>query len=285
MGEAPGQYLKKGAEVEISSDKEGFCGTWYAGTVIRPMSKKNLTIMVVYKSLMADEEGSELLQELVDLVQLRPPPLRELGRGFNFSEEVDAFHNDGWWEGVVTEVLDGGRCSIFFRGLREQMDFATTNLRLHREWVTSKWVLPLEEENVLIESSDLDKIRPDYGANLVICTQDELFSICIPFQEIGGAKEGGEVGGSAKVYGGCDRGRWVEADLGKTKVSMMSSTFFGSMGSEIHGNPLTVLFPSGGAGLEIEFRDNTANAGGSSSEGVAHEGGSDSIVAFWDFAQ
>ncbi|XP_057951572.1 structural maintenance of chromosomes flexible hinge domain-containing protein GMI1 isoform X2 [Malania oleifera] len=35
-------------------------------------------------------------------------------------------------------------------------------------------------KNVLIESSDLDKIRPDYGANLVICTQDELFSICIP---------------------------------------------------------------------------------------------------------
>ncbi|XP_057962616.1 protein AGENET DOMAIN (AGD)-CONTAINING P1 [Malania oleifera] len=149
MGETPGQYFKKGAEVEISSDDEGFRGAWYAGTVIRPASKKNSTIMVEYKSLMADEEGSEPLRELVDLVQLRPPPPRELGRGFKFSEEVDAFHNDGWWEGVVTEVLDGGRCSVFFRGSREQMDFAAADLRLHREWVAGKWVPPLEEEKVL----------------------------------------------------------------------------------------------------------------------------------------
>ncbi|XP_057976057.1 protein AGENET DOMAIN (AGD)-CONTAINING P1-like [Malania oleifera] len=175
MGDMLGYYFKKGAEVEISSDDEAFRGSWYVGVVIRAMSKKNSTIIVVCKSLMADEEGLEPLRELVDLVQLRPPPPLELGRGFKFSEEVDVFHNDGLWEGVVTEVLDGGRCSIFFRGSREQMDFTATDLRLHREWVTGKWVLPLEK-------SDLDKIRPDYGANLVICTHDELFSISIPCQ-------------------------------------------------------------------------------------------------------
>ncbi|THG08764.1 hypothetical protein TEA_020771 [Camellia sinensis var. sinensis] len=61
-------------------------------------------------------------------------------------EEVDAFHNDGWWEGIVTAILQDSRYSVFFRSSREQIDFPDSDLRLHREWVHGIWVPPLEQQ-------------------------------------------------------------------------------------------------------------------------------------------
>ncbi|KAL6958234.1 hypothetical protein U1Q18_046523 [Sarracenia purpurea var. burkii] len=153
------KYFKKGSEVEISSNDEGFRGAWYMGTVIRPPSRtsKDKKFLVEYKTLMADEAGKKRLRETLDVVQLRPPPPREPRRSFKFSEEVDAYYNDGWWEGVITEVHEGDRYSIFFRGTREQLQFGSSELRLHREWENGKWVPTLEgEEKVSI----VDEMKP-----------------------------------------------------------------------------------------------------------------------------
>lgn len=162
------QYFKEGAAVEISSNDEGFRGSWFEGTVIRPpretstplssrskrnsvrnqynKNKKNtIRVLVEYKNLMEDEAGTKRLREELDLVQLRPPPPREKLLSFKFNEEVDAYYNDGWWEGVVTEVLGKDMYSVFFRGNREQIDFKASQLRLHREWVKGKWVPHLED--------------------------------------------------------------------------------------------------------------------------------------------
>lgn len=144
----PTTLFKKGSAVEISSNDEGFRGAWYSGTVIRQDKKK---VLVEYETLMADEAGRKRLREALDWVQLRPPPPPEprRRRSFRFSEEVDAYFNDGWWEGVVTEVLaGGGRYSVFFRGTREQMEFGAAELRVHREWKDGKWVPPLEGDEV-----------------------------------------------------------------------------------------------------------------------------------------
>ncbi|XP_052194273.1 protein AGENET DOMAIN (AGD)-CONTAINING P1 isoform X2 [Diospyros lotus] len=152
-------HFKNGAEVEISSNDEGFRGSWYVGTVIRPLRSKDKIItkfLVEYKTLLADEAGKNRLRETLDVVQLRPPPPREACRNFEFSEEVDAYYNDGWWEGVITEVLENDRYSVFFRGTREQLQFQSLELRLHREWVKGKWVPPLEEEEKV---STIDEIK------------------------------------------------------------------------------------------------------------------------------
>lgn len=161
----PTTLFKKGSAVEISSDDEGFRGAWYSGTVIRPAPSrsKDKRVLVEYETLTADEAGKKRLRETLDWVQLRPPPPPETRRrGFKFSEEVDAYHNDGWWEGVVTEVLEDGRYSVFFRGTREQMEFAGSELRVHREWKDGKWVPPLEgEEKVGPQKvSTVDKLKP-----------------------------------------------------------------------------------------------------------------------------
>lgn len=148
--------FKKGAEVEISSNDDGFRGSWYDGTVLEPPTKKRKSAVVQYKFLTADEKGTKPLTESVDVVLLRPPVPREPcsgpegsgGGGFALNDEVDAFHSDGWWEGVITKVLGKGKYSVFFRYTREQIDFKRSELRRHREWVNGKWEPPIEEEEV-----------------------------------------------------------------------------------------------------------------------------------------
>lgn len=167
-------HFKKGAEVEISSNDEGFRGAWYAGTVIRPANSKN-KVLVEYKTLMADDSGTKPLRETLNVVQLRPPPPREHSRSFKFSEEVDAYFNDGWWEGVITEVLPLDRYSVFFRGTREQMDFGHLELRVHREWVDGQWIPPFEEQvPILTEMKPCKEMVEQFGkGTLVEVSSDE----------------------------------------------------------------------------------------------------------------
>ncbi|XP_057963563.1 protein AGENET DOMAIN (AGD)-CONTAINING P1-like [Malania oleifera] len=141
------KFFSKGAEVEVSSDEQGLLGSWYTAKVLRGVSRKNRKVLVQYHTLVATNDKKKPLREFVNAVLVRPlPPCEPPGRRFCFSDEVDAFYNDGWWEGVVTAVLPGGdRYSVFFRHSREQIDFNGKDLRLHREWVYGDWVPPLEE--------------------------------------------------------------------------------------------------------------------------------------------
>lgn len=164
----PSHHFKKGSTVEISSNDDGFRGAWYSGTVIRPAPSRskdnNRKVLIEYETLMADQAGKKRLRETLDWVQLRPPPPRDPHRrSFKFSEEVDAYYNDGWWEGVVTEVLENDRYSVFFRGTREQIEFGGAELRVHREWKDGKWVPPLEGEEKLGRQkvSTIDETKPN----------------------------------------------------------------------------------------------------------------------------
>ncbi|KAF7817984.1 DUF724 domain-containing protein 3 [Senna tora] len=150
-------YFKPGSAVEVSSDDEGFRGSWFLGTIIRRCSSKNNPnqFVVEYETIMADEKGSKPLRETLNLHQLRPPAPREADRQFKFGEEVDAYHNDGWWEGAITEELGNERFAVYFRVSKEQLEFGKEDLRLHREWINEQWVPPLEEQ--VINLSKLQK--------------------------------------------------------------------------------------------------------------------------------
>ncbi|KAL1802203.1 hypothetical protein ACET3Z_030850 [Daucus carota] len=92
---------------------------------------------------MNERDETKPLREKLDIVQLRPPAPRESSRGFGFGEEVDAYHNDGWWEGVITRDNEGV-FTVYFRGTKEELEFGAEELRVHREWVKGVWVPPLE---------------------------------------------------------------------------------------------------------------------------------------------
>ncbi|XP_073314284.1 protein AGENET DOMAIN (AGD)-CONTAINING P1-like isoform X1 [Primulina huaijiensis] len=181
------RYFKKGAEIEISSDDVGFRGSWYAGTVVRPpQNDKSKKVLVEYKTLMKSESTSQRLREEVGLVQLRPAPPPEKRLKFKFSEEVDAWYNDGWWEGIVTELLGDDKYAVFFRSTKEQLHFRARELRLHREWVYGKWVPPLGQANddepprcnqMQNDSMPAENFEHNFspGTLIEVCSNDEGF--------------------------------------------------------------------------------------------------------------
>ncbi|KAJ6876601.1 hypothetical protein NC651_029560 [Populus alba x Populus x berolinensis] len=118
--------FKPGSKVEIMSDEAGFRGSFYIGTVVKATRTPEFTVR--YEKLFEDEEGTKPLQETVNEFQIRPIAPREKKREFKFSEEVDAFHNDGWWEGVITEVNENRKFAVFFRSTKEQIEFVEEDL-------------------------------------------------------------------------------------------------------------------------------------------------------------
>ncbi|XP_065853836.1 protein AGENET DOMAIN (AGD)-CONTAINING P1 isoform X2 [Euphorbia lathyris] len=159
--------FKSGTLVEVSSDDEGFRGSWYIGKVIKRASSKNPDeYLVEYQKLFEDEAGKKPLKENLEWAQLRPLAPKEKKRKFRFGEKVDAYHNDGWWEGSITNECDDGKFAVFFRGTREQIEFDEEDLRLHREWANGEWKPPLEgiqeekkqkvEETVTVKDEEED---------------------------------------------------------------------------------------------------------------------------------
>ncbi|XP_048323996.1 protein AGENET DOMAIN (AGD)-CONTAINING P1 isoform X2 [Ziziphus jujuba] len=137
-------FFKPGSTVEVSSDEPGFSGSFYLGTIVCPSGSDSF--LVQYKTLVTDSsEGSKPLREVVPLPQLRPPPPSTAKWDFRVGDEVEANYNDGWWEGVVTDVLGNGKFSVFFRASEDQIEFSKEDLRLHFKWVNGKWVPPVED--------------------------------------------------------------------------------------------------------------------------------------------
>ncbi|KAL1827293.1 hypothetical protein ACET3Z_005705 [Daucus carota] len=149
------ECFKKGAQVEVNLEEPGFRGSWFTGTVIRAVTKKTRKLFIEFDTLRSDD-GSKPLRELVDVILARPIPPRERFRSFKF-EEVDAYYNDGWWEGVITGVHEDDRYTVYFRPSKEEIQFRGSDLRLHREWVRGIWVPPLEEEDSDEENDDEDE--------------------------------------------------------------------------------------------------------------------------------
>ncbi|URD79732.1 Agenet domain [Musa troglodytarum] len=130
--------IGRGKTVEVSSDEEGFLGAWFTATILESMGKNKF--LVQYHNLKTDDE-TQLLTETVHALHIRPtPPEIPVDGEFRNLEEVDASHNDGWWVGVISEVLDGRRYMVYFRPWKEEMEFGHADLRLHQDWINGRWV-------------------------------------------------------------------------------------------------------------------------------------------------
>ncbi|KAF9592699.1 hypothetical protein IFM89_016776 [Coptis chinensis] len=105
MGDA---HFTKGMEVEVFSDDMSFRGALFQAKFIRSNSTKN-KVFVEYEGFMKDDSGTQPLREFINVVNVRPKPPEELCRNFELSDEVDAFQDCVWWEGVVTKVKENSR--------------------------------------------------------------------------------------------------------------------------------------------------------------------------------
>jgi hypothetical protein len=133
------EKFRKGTMVEISSDEEGYKGSWFTATVLG--STVTDKFLVEYHNLTMDD-GTRPLREEAHARYMRPYP-PEVPRVVYFKElqEVDAWYNDGWWEGVISKVLNFSEYIVYFSSTGEELRFEHSKLRPHQHWINGKWVI------------------------------------------------------------------------------------------------------------------------------------------------
>ncbi|XP_008796800.2 uncharacterized protein LOC103712141 [Phoenix dactylifera] len=146
-GRTAGGGFVAGAKVEVRSDDEGFRGAWYEATVVRSLARRRCS--VEYVSLVSDADPSEPLREIVRRSHVRPqPPPPPSPARYQLFQRVEAFHNDGWWAGVVSKLHgeDSSSFTVCFPNTREVMDFPPSEIRPLLEWVRGQWIVARDQE-------------------------------------------------------------------------------------------------------------------------------------------
>ncbi|XP_068325579.1 protein AGENET DOMAIN (AGD)-CONTAINING P1-like [Pyrus communis] len=140
-------HFSKGDEVEVvTKPSRGSTGPYYPATVRRSVVKDKAHILVQYQTLTTPNAVSpRLLQEIVELGNVRPAPPRELYQFFKVGDDVDAYRENGWSRGTVTDILENSKYLVALRG--EEFECEQCDLRIHRDWDDGSWVPPFQEEN------------------------------------------------------------------------------------------------------------------------------------------
>ncbi|KAL8140932.1 LOW QUALITY PROTEIN: hypothetical protein V2J09_006953 [Rumex salicifolius] len=147
------QKLLINDKVEVRSIEDGLLGSWHPANIV---ARKTKQYLVMFNNLVCDDDKSKQLSEYVDVSpslgassdyrgRIRPtPPKVDLHKPLLYSECVDVYYNDAWWEGVVFDPKEtSGKWKIFFPDLADELPISTDNLRLTQDWneCTGEWSL------------------------------------------------------------------------------------------------------------------------------------------------
>ncbi|KAF8017743.1 hypothetical protein BT93_H2825 [Corymbia citriodora subsp. variegata] len=131
--------FSKGMKVEVKNNEDGYWGSWYTAVIIGTIGDK---FLIEYQTLQTEDE-TEFLKELAESSCIRPfPPDIECVHTFVQHEMVDAWYNDGWWVGHISQILGGLKYKVYFLTSSEELEFEHHNLRPHQEWIGGRWVIP-----------------------------------------------------------------------------------------------------------------------------------------------
>eukprot|EP00850_Spirogloea_muscicola_P024407 SM000772S22544 [mRNA] locus=s772:837:2068:- [translate_table: standard] len=137
--------IRKGSLVEVAGSGDGFQGSWWTAVVLQRTSHQ---LLVQYEELLADESSNAKLEELVSVnaVRPRPPQIDDEPLRWRPRCAVEAFYNDGWWQGLVTHapraadgtgaVLEYG---VYFPTTSESLHFAPSMLRTRQDCIHGIW--------------------------------------------------------------------------------------------------------------------------------------------------
>ncbi|GMP65048.1 hypothetical protein CsSME_00026012 [Camellia sinensis var. sinensis] len=166
--------FKGNEKIELLCQDSGIRGCWFRCTVLQ-VSRRHMKVQ--YDDV-KDEDGCGNLQEWVPSFRLAMPdklgmrcpgrqtirpalPHDQVDLTFEVGVAVDAWWSDGWWEGVVTEILNSGDESlqVYIPSENLHLNISRKNLRVSRDWMGDRWVDI--EVNRDIVSTISEAIGPD----------------------------------------------------------------------------------------------------------------------------
>ncbi|CAH8381810.1 unnamed protein product [Eruca vesicaria subsp. sativa] len=148
--------MKPDAKIEFLCQDSGIRGCWFRCTVLE-VSRKQVKLQ--YDDI-EDEDGYGNLEEWVpalksampDKLGMRssnrptirpaPPDAKITDFDLTIGEAVDAWWNDGWWEGVViaTDKPNANDLQIYIPGENLCLTVHRKDIRISRDWVGDSWV-------------------------------------------------------------------------------------------------------------------------------------------------
>ncbi|KAJ7980433.1 Agenet domain containing protein [Quillaja saponaria] len=88
------------------------------------------------------DDGSQPLREEADARYIRPcPPQVTVVFPLREHQAVDARYNEGWWQGVISKVLNSREYLVYFKTSKELIMFENSKLRYHQDWLNGEWVI------------------------------------------------------------------------------------------------------------------------------------------------
>ncbi|KAH9315926.1 hypothetical protein KI387_024553, partial [Taxus chinensis] len=160
-----------GDRVELLSQDSGIRGCWFRCKVV---SKQLHHLKVCYEDVQNEDESDNLKEwvlasrvavpdkleiRIPGRLAIRPcPSENEISSNIVIGTAVDAWWNDGWWEGVVVMIKEPlAGVHVYFPGENETSIFKIKDLRISRDWVNNKWTLLKETPNIAATLVSLDK--------------------------------------------------------------------------------------------------------------------------------
>ncbi|KAJ4844348.1 hypothetical protein Tsubulata_025249 [Turnera subulata] len=139
-----------GSLVEVTFEEDGLKGAWFAGKVIQSSSsrQRDTHYLVIFESLLQNN-GKKPLREYFSGSYMRPsPPPLPNDQGFEVSDVVEAYYQDGWWKGVIHQVnvleenqdQSSKTYTVYFEMPPHNITFSTKDLRHHQDWMHGRWV-------------------------------------------------------------------------------------------------------------------------------------------------
>ncbi|KAG2241544.1 hypothetical protein Bca52824_096473 [Brassica carinata] len=131
--------IKPDAKIEFLCQDSGIRGCWFRCTVME-VSRKQVKLQ--YDDI-EDEDGYGNL-EVIQPPTIRPAPPYAKIADFDpaIGEAVDAWWNDGWWEGVViaTDKPNANDLQIYIPGENLCLTVHRKDVRISKDWVGDSWV-------------------------------------------------------------------------------------------------------------------------------------------------
>jgi hypothetical protein len=137
-----------GSEVEVLMADRGFHGAYYEATVTARLPDSS-GYEVVYSTLVEDGGGGPLREAVAPAnLRPRPPPPPPPGAArcdLNIFDMVEAYHNEGWWPGVVSAFWPAStvrepRYSVSFPTVPVVLEIVASLVRPRRAFVRGRWM-------------------------------------------------------------------------------------------------------------------------------------------------
>ncbi|MBA0842884.1 hypothetical protein Goarm_000122 [Gossypium armourianum] len=118
----------------------------------RTTSTNDKRYVVQFTDLYQDKNSGTKLSKEYNSVDILPLPPPQPPRKFKVGDIVEAYFDDGWYEGKIDQVLDDDK--YIFRMSSMFLLFGVKQLRLRRTWLNGNWVPPLDESELAVEEED-----------------------------------------------------------------------------------------------------------------------------------